>query len=365
MPGMSNGRDGRCGARVSSCAFKLRHVPLLALSLIATPALADHAAPSAPGSGGGLSVAGPETLGAGKGAIGFRLIFTRPDQRSDAALAALAGQHVHAHNSDYNLNASLGAAYGVTDRLTLSAGLPYVRHDGLREGEHAHVAGQSVNGVAQLGNVDGIGDLSLVAKYRLTSSESGGVALLAGLKMPTGSTHRRSREGERLETEHQPGTGSWDPIVGAAAGTMMGALKLDASALYQFSGKGAQHTRLGDRAQAGIALTRRFGPPEHHDKPEHHEEGGDHEHAEVAPHSHQSWDAFVEMNAEWEGRQRVDGELEQASGGKALWISPGARFNAASGLSIAASVGVPAWQRIRASHPENRYRLQLSISHAL
>ena len=364
MPGMLKGRNGRRGASVARCSVRRGHISLLALSFVATPALADHAAPSALGAGGGLTVAGPETLSAGKGAVGFRLIFTRPDQRSDAALAALAEGHIHAHNSDYNLNASLGAAYGVTDRLTLSAGLPYVRHDGLREGEHAHVAGQSVNGVAQLGNVDGIGDLSLIAKYRLTSSENGGVALLAGLKMPTGSTHRRSWEGERLETEHQPGTGSWDPIVGAAAGTMIGALKLDASALYQFSGKGAQRTRLGDRAQGGIALSRRFGPPEHHDEPEHHQDG-DHEHPAVAPHGHQSWDAFVEMSAEWEGRQRVDGDLEEASGGKSVWISPGARFNAASGLSIAASVGVPAWQRIRASHPENRYRLQLSISHAL
>ena len=357
MRGTVNKGDVRRGAWVQR-----RHVSLLALALVATPALADHAGPTALGAGGGLTVIGPETLSAGKSAIGFRLTFTRPDQRSDAELQSLAGRHIHAHNSDYNLNASLGAAFGVTDRLTLSAELPYVRRDDLREGEHAHVAGQSVNEVVQLGTVDGIGDMNLIAKYRLTSGESGGVALLAGLKIPTGSTHQRSLDGERLETEHQPGTGSWDPIVGAAAGTTVGPLKLDASALYQFSGKGAQRTRLGDRAQAGIAVSRRFGPPEHHHEAGH---GNEHEHQAAAPHGHRSWDAFVEMTGEWEGRQKVDGAIEEASGGKSLWLSPGARFNSAGGLSVAASVGVPAWQRIRASHPENRYRLLLSVSHAL
>ena len=363
MPGTLNKEDECRRVPFGRWTFKRRSFSLLALGLMATPALADHPGPTALGAGGGLTVVGPDTLSAGKGAAGFRLTATRPDQRSDAKLAALAGRHVHAHNSDYNLNASLGAAFGVTDRLTVSADLPYVRRHDLREGEHAHVEGQSVNAAAQLGTVDGIGDMNLIAKYRLTSGESAGVALLAGLKLPTGSTHKHSLEGERLETEHQPGTGSWDPIVGAAAGTMVGAFKLDASALYQFSGKGAQHTRLGDRARAGIAVSRRFGPPEHHDEPAY--GGGEHTHMAAAPHGHRSWDAFVEMSGEWEGRQRVDGEIEAASGGKSLWLSPGARFNSAGGLSVAASVGVPAWQRIRASHPDNRYRVLLSISHAL
>ena len=100
----------------------------------------------------------------------------------------------------------------------------------------------------------GIGDLNLLAKYRLTEGEGAGFALIGGIKLPTGSTHRRSPEGERLETEHQPGTGSWDPILGASASASWAAAQLTASALYQLSGKGAQRTRLGDRLQGGIAL---------------------------------------------------------------------------------------------------------------
>jgi hypothetical protein len=313
-----------------------------------------------------MAVFGPHTLDAGHGALDFRLVYSRPEQRSDETLEALAGQHVHAHNTDYNLLASLGAAYGVTHHLTVSAELPYLRRDRLREGEHSHVGGATVNEVAELGNVSGIGDVSLLAKYRLTEGEDVGFALVGGIKLPTGSTHRRSREGERLETEHQPGTGSWDPIVGASAGVKMGAMRLTGSALFQRSGKGAQRTRLGDRLQGGIALSHRFGAEEHH-----HDDAGAHHHNhhhgdELDEQRHDeaagpSWDAFVELGGEWEGRQKVAGETEQASGGAWAYVAPGVRFSSGTGWSAGAAIALPFWQDIRASHPDNRYRAMLSV----
>jgi len=345
------------GTRVPSLFYAC-----LLTSCFSSPALADHAGPTGIGGGASLNVLSPETLEKGDASAGFRLTFTRPDQRPDAELEALAGQHIHAHNTDYNLNAAIGAAYGVTDRLTLSAELPYVRRDGLREGEHSHSGRAAINEVVPLGDVSGIGDASIIAKYRLSGGDGARFALVGGLKVPTGSTHKTSLEGERLETEHQPGTGSLDPILGAAFGSKLGILSLDASALYQFSGKGAQDTRLGDRAQGGIALSRHFGEAEHD------HEDGEHHHADAKPHPHHdhaSWDAFVELSGEWEGRQKVDGEIEEASGGKSLWASPGARYNTADGFSIAASVGIPVWQRIRASHPDNNYRVNFAIGHAL
>jgi hypothetical protein len=341
---------------------------LLAAAMAASsPVLADHVGPSGAAAGGGFTILAPDTLDEGHWALGLRLTYVRPEQRADSELEELAGRHVHAHNTDYNLNLALGAAYGITHRLTLSAELPYVRRDDLREGEHSHSGGQASNAVADLGSVAGVGDLSLLAKYRLLDGEGARLALIGGIKAPTGSTHRRSREGERLETEHQPGTGSWDPIAGAAFGTRIGPVNVTASALYQWSGKGAQHTRLGDRMQSGIALSHRFGEAPGH----HHDDGADHEHhhgdelhtAREAP-PHPTWDAFLELTGEWEGRQRIAGEIERDSGGKSLWLSPGARFNAPGGLSLGASFGVPLWQRIRQSHPDNDYRLSLSIGRA-
>jgi hypothetical protein len=326
------------------------------LLLVSAPALADHTGPTGVGSsGGGIDVQGPETLEAGHFAIGARASVTVPQDRSDAELEALAAQHVHAHNSDYNLNTAVGAAYGVTDRLTISAELPYIRRDDLREGEHLHVGGATTNEVVPLGSVTGFGDVSLLAKYRVTSGTGAGLALIGGIKLPTGGTHARDLAGERLETEHQPGTGSWDPIAGAAFGTDLGWATLGGSVLYQFSGKGAQATELGDRLQAGIALSRRFGPPEHH----HDEEA--HEHHE---HHRASWDVFASTTVEWEGRQTRAGAVERESGGTTVWLTPGLRYNAASEISLAAAVGVPLWQDIRASHPDNRARFIVSLGKA-
>jgi hypothetical protein len=339
-----------------------------ALCAFASPALADHGGASGLGqSGSSLDVLSPDTLDAGQVAAGFRVTVTNPDSRSDAELATLAGLHVHAHDTDYNLNAAFGAAYGVSHRLTLSAELPYVRRDDLREGAHSHGGGATTNSVEQLGSVSGIGDASLLAKYRLSGEGGPALALIAGLKVPTGSTHRRSPDGERLETEHQPGSGSWDPIAGAAFGTRAGPLRINASALYQFSGSGAQDTRLGDRFKMGLAVSHRFGPADHHHEGAPHDSDhvqGAEPHQLPAAHTHASWDAFVELTGEWEGRQRIAGEIEQASGGKAVWLSPGVRFNGASGYSMAVSLGLPVWQRIRASHSDNGYRATLSIGRA-
>ncbi|MGZ5820427.1 MAG: transporter [Croceibacterium sp.] len=272
----------------------MRSYLLLTLVLIASPVLADHLGPSGTGSGSGLEVIAPDTLDAGHGGIGFRLLYTRPERRSDAELNALAVQGIGAHNSDYNLNSSAGIAYGVTHHLTLSAEVPYVRRDNLREG--------GIAGVERLGTVAGIGDVSLLAKYRLTGEEGLRFAVIGGIKVPTGSTHSLDPQGERLETEHQPGTGSWDPVLGASAATKFGAIQMTASALYQFSGKGAQQTHLGDRLQGGISLSHHFGPTEaehHHDEAEEH---GHHHHDEAKETMHASWDAFVELGGEWEGR---------------------------------------------------------------
>jgi hypothetical protein len=322
----------------------------------ASPALADHVGPGGVGSGGGLSVFGPDTLDGGHWAAGLRVLYTKPEQRSDAELEALAGQHIHAHNTDYDLNASAGVAYGINHHLTISAELPYVRRDNLREGEDGEVT--------RLGTVSGIGDVSVLVKYRLTDGDRSGFALIGGLKMPTGSTHQHSIDGERLETEHQPGSGSWDPIVGASAGTKLGPVQLTASALYQHSTRGAQDTRLGDRLQGGIALSHRFGPKPHEHAHSHNHHHGDEleEHEAEPPHS--SWDAFVELAGEWEGRQRIAGEIEEASGGKWAYAAPGFRFNSAHGWSAGAALALPVWQRIRASHPDNRYRVMLSLGRA-
>ena len=164
--------------------------------------------------------------------------------------------------------------------------------------------------------------MNLLAKYRLTDGEGAGFALIGGIKLPTGSTHRRDPEGERLETEHQPGTGSWDPILGASASLPLGGTQLTASALYQLSGRGAQRTRLGDRLQGGVALSHRFGQSAHahHDAHNHHHGDELDEHHE-APHA--SWDASSNWRANGKGGRRSTARSSRRAAASGPMSRPG------------------------------------------
>jgi hypothetical protein len=115
--------------------------------------------------------------------------------------------------------------------------------------------------------------------------------------------------------------------------------------------------------QGGIALSHRFGPAPHQHAETHHHHHPDELDAQPE-HAQSTWDAFVELAGEWEGRQKVDGAIEAASGGKWIYVAPGFRFNSASGWSAGAALALPVWQDIRPSHPDNRVRLTLALGKA-
>lgn len=323
----------------------------------ATPALADHGtAGTGPQTGGPIVGVSARTTAKGKAALAIELAIAKPDNRDDATLAALAGQHVHAHDQDRSEVYTLGAAYGLTDNLTLSASLPYVRRIAIREGEHAHVGGTAIDSVAERGNSIGFGDAAVIAKWRFTGENHHGweAALLAGLKLPTGATRRFDLEGERFESEHQPGTGSWDPLAGLALTRSLPRGSFNASATYQFSTRGSQDTRLGDRAQIALGLSHRLtgGGIDYHGN------------RRDAGHDDAAIDGVMELNAEWEGRQDVAGQVDGYSGGKALFVSPGVRLGVGA-WTFTLSGSLPLAQDIRLSHSETRYRLRFGIGRAL
>jgi len=343
---------------------KTTSIALLAAALplaCASPAYADHgAAGTGPATAGPLIGASARTLPHGKAALSLEATIAEPDNRSDATLAALAGAHVHAHDQDSGQVYTLSAAYGLSDDITLSVSLPYIRRLAIREGEHAHSGGVVTNSVVARGNSAGIGDAAVLAKWRFTGENHHGweAAAIAGLKLPTGATHEIDDEGERFETEHQPGTGSWDPVLGLALTRPLPHGGFSASAVYQLSTPGSQRTTLGDRAQAAIGLTHRLaGPAIEYHAHEHHDEPAEHHHE--APRV--TLDGVIELNAEWEGREREAGVLDRASGGKALFLSPGLRLNSGVwGLSLGGSI--PLAQDIRLSHSDTAYRLRLGVS---
>jgi hypothetical protein len=304
-------------------------------------ARADHASISF-----GVATAGPittiaaSTLPQGMATIGVQVEYVKSRQFSDQQLLNLDEQGIDAHSSDYLVSTSIGFGYGVTNDFTVGVRLPFVERAGLRA-----VDSNSGN-VEQLGSSKGLGDMTVLGKYRAINSVRYAyqAALLFGVKVRTGETGKRDQTGALFTTEHQPGSGSWDVLLGAAASKAIGRASIDASVLYAVAGNGAQDTRLGDRLHYNLAVSYRAGWPEE------------------TRTGNTALDLIVELNGEWQGRQKTAGVTEEFSGGTLVYFSPGIRLSAGGNWAVNLSVGVPALQKLRASHADTDYRILSGFS---
>ena len=349
----------------------------------AAPAFAHH-----PGGIGNTGSSGPintisaTALRAGQGAAGVMFELIRLRELSDKTLGEAAhesappaahhneveaghadadGHSPHSLKSIESINIAL--AYGLTDDLTVSARLPFVRRTDIREGLHFHehpVLGQHVNVIETLGDASGVGDVTLLGQYRFLKDAGSGfeMAALLGVKLPTGKTNGNAAEGERFEAEFQPGSGSWDGQFGLAATMRSGPWSFDTSALYHLITEGTQNTNLGDRLLYGVALSYRImGGPE----------GEEHVHADGAVHLHKpssqslNVDLVLEFNGEWHDKQKAGNEADENSGGHTLYVSPGVRLSAGDWSGFA-SVGIPVVEDVNGLQPDPDWKLVTGVA---
>jgi hypothetical protein len=192
------------------------------------------------------------TLEKNKIVLGTSMRFTNSYEFSASKLQELNDRDAHSHSMNSQMNLSFNTALGLTDDLTLFAALPY----NMRYGIRATHDGMDYSG----GDSIGFGDLSLLAKYRVINSCSKDyqVAILGGIKMPTGQTNETDEFGFRLSADEQPGSGSWDPMMGFAISKVFDQYSIDASALYTLSTPGSEDVIVGDRVNFGLALNKKI-----------------------------------------------------------------------------------------------------------
>ncbi|PJB73141.1 MAG: hypothetical protein CO093_01290 [Alphaproteobacteria bacterium CG_4_9_14_3_um_filter_47_13] len=318
------------------------------LTCLVKSAYADH-----PSLGFGTEGAGPiitiqaATMPQGAFALGMTSEYIESEPFSDSELINLAGGHVHAHSADWLLSTVIGISYGLADNLTLSLRLPYIYRDNIRAGDHSHGGGGVVNSVYNLGDSSGPGDIAVLGKFRVWNQERHQGALLLGAKLPTGRTDVKHGN-EKLEAEHQPGSGSWDSMLGIAVGTKAGLVSFDANALYTIVTEGKQDTDLGDRLQYNLSASYRIG-------------GATHEHDDFT-HQHKAWDLVLELNGEWVNQQKIAGETDQNSGGNQIFLSPGMRYSPDEKWSAHFSVGTPIVSNPGKGHSDTAYKATLGIA---
>jgi Putative MetA-pathway of phenol degradation len=340
------------------------------LALVA-PAQAHH-----PGVGGNAGGGGPintisaGTLDEGQITAAVRYEFIRLGRLSDAELLAAASQGNHAHAMRSIESAALSVAYGVTNDFTVSVRLPGVRRSGIREPADdmlsgGHMGGMdpmsmsslmSPGGISARGNSSGFGDITLLGQYRFHQSAATNTeaSVLFGFKAPTGSTRERDNFGELFQAEFQPGSGSFDGLIGAAFTKRFGRWSFDASGLYMLIGKGTQNTDLGDRFLFGAGVSYRLVGPigsakevELHDKCQKEQNRlqefclyhANHDHRDMMKTPY-TLDLVLEFNGEWHDKQRINGIADPNSGGTTVYLSPGLRVGV-DRFSGFVSVGVP------------------------
>ncbi len=147
--------------------------------------------------------------------------------------------------------------FAVTPRLQVQAVIPYL------DRRHAHDFEESP-GVftSSEWHSTGLGDAHVMGNWRAAGHpETGGLAIQAGIKLPTGSTDVEEIDGEVPEPPARLGTGSTDGIFGATLsqavdvpvpGGQRGAMGLGLSVLGRVNGHGTEEYKVGNSVQGNL-----------------------------------------------------------------------------------------------------------------
>lgn len=209
--------------------------------------------------------------------------------------------------------------YGVTPRLTAFATLPVLAHRRIELGDGSVKKDSAVGDLRLLGRCTFFAD-----DYAPLSTRR--VALLAGLKFPTGA--------DRF------GTPSFDPILGAVGTWAANRHELDLDALYTVTTE-RHDFEAGDEFRYDLAYRYRLWPARFEGRL-------------------LQLNGVLELNGQWAAKTRSDGSTVAASGGNRLFLSPGAQF-ITKRVILEASVQVPIWQDLNGSQLEDDFRAVLSV----
>ncbi len=342
--------------------------------LLAGPAFAHHpSAISGAGGAGPLNTISATTLDQGQSALSSVYEFIHFGGLSDAALTAgalLSGDHAHSIKTVESV--AVTYAYGVTNDLTVSVRLPWIRRTGIREAEIEDPAAPPE--IFNRGDASGIGDMTFFGQYRFYNDRATRteVALLLGVKAPTGVTDRINNQGEPFDAEFQPGSGSWDGLFGLAYTKRFGQWSFDANVLYMLVTTGVQDTDLGDRFLYNAAISYRLTggasvlapmklgalpDPMWHGGPGTHQHDHVHQEAPSGP----ALDLVLELNGEWHAKEVQSGVKDPNSGGNTVYIAPGLRLSKDNWSSFV-SVGIPIINDLNGIQSEPDIRIVTGVS---
>ncbi len=317
---------------------KLATLALLFTGLLGTPPARACCGPGT--AAGGVQVWSARTIARGALSILLRADYTRfeslaPAQIEDMTLE-VSGDHKHLDVVDHSTLATLALSYGLFDNLEVGVSFGYYAATGVGEG---HSFGGTSYEFYDYGDIDGLADTWLLAKWRVHSSPGGDVTVVGGLKAPTGDD-TVTFEGEPIDQALQPGSGSWDGSLALAfTRDFGGRLTMDASAQYILRTEAHQYT-VGDQTNVGVSLSMRiFGSEE----------------------ASRTLAGFVETSLRDQAENEQDGEVHVNSGGTTVFVTPGLHADLSAHVRASVGLQLPVVQHLNDVQQETDYKVTGSV----
>jgi len=352
----------------------MKFYPLLLISIVAilsTKAYADHAALSLDnGAPGPINTMSAATSPKGESTLSVFSQFISNNEISISDLERYATDDEDVHSTAHLLSISINGAYAINDNLLIGFSLPYIERGNLIETAHHDEANDHHGDVTEeelvvsQGDISGIGDASFFAQYRFLSNADANMhaAFIFGIKTPTGKTDHRSNENELFEAEHQPGTGSWDPLFGLAYSKSWGQLAMHTNMLYSISTDGSQDTNIGDFFNYNLALTYRFARKTSTSHHQHDDETSDHlHHDKIGSIPSKNRDIILELNGDWRDKVTVGNHIEDHTGGNIVYLNPRFRFGLGQGWSANLSFGIPVVENLNGIQSEPNFHFLTGV----
>ena len=227
-------------------------------------------------------------------------------------------------------------SYGLTPDLTLGLAIPYVRKD---------ITTRRAGGTGATATFDGLADIFFVSKYRYSVHNYPGgstqLAILGGVKLPTGDTDERDSTGAFLPIPDQLGSGSVDFVVALTATKVFDyKWALHGSVLYKKNTEGTRDFRVGDFLNYNLAMSR-----------------------EIYFEPYPGPNVFLgfELNGEYRARHKVNGDEIEGSGGNRLFVSPTLVAFLSPNWTLEASAQFPVLQNLNGNQPEEDARFVLGF----
>jgi len=256
--------------------------------------------------------------------------------------------HVELDGSDTIVQAD--AAYGLTDRLALTASLPLL---GVRsynhlhyppapdptapvDAEHGHVGAAPAGPSLLRLRTEGNGDALVGLRYAVVAMPGQRLLAAFSLKLPTGRSRLVDRhDGGFYDPTMQPGSGSWDAVGALQYGMRKAGLDWSLSGSYQMATTSGLEYRFGDEAIAGFGLSRDLG----------------------------RFTASCLVKGHHLGRSEYRGQGVASTGGSMVVLTPGVRMRAGAG-SVYAYFQLPLYRRVNEYQLSSRGGLMMGVSRA-